>query len=106
MGFHAPTIYFPLIVHEAIMIEPTETECKERLDEFIAAMIQIAKEAETNPELLKNSPVNTPVSRLDETTAARNPILRCQACEGCHTASAKEETAAPRERKRTMSSAK
>ncbi|HNY12074.1 MAG TPA: aminomethyl-transferring glycine dehydrogenase subunit GcvPB [Candidatus Wallbacteria bacterium] len=92
LGYHAPTIYFPIIVHEAIMIEPTETECKERLDEFIATMIQIAKEAETTPELLKNAPVNTPVSRLDETRAARTPVLRCAACDGClvkHSDSAK-----------------
>ena len=71
-GFHAPTIYFPLIVHEALMIEPTETESKETLDNFIKAMIRIAKEAESNPELVKNAPFNTPVGRLDETAAVKN----------------------------------
>jgi len=71
-GIHAPTVYFPLIVHEAIMIEPTETESKESLDAFINAMIQIAKEAEDNPELVTSAPKTTPVSRLDEGLAARN----------------------------------
>ncbi len=75
-GFHAPTIYFPLIVEEALMIEPTETETKETLDEFIEAIIKIIEEAEKNPELLKNAPHTTPVSRLDEVQAARKPNLR------------------------------
>lgn len=75
-GFHAPTIYFPLIVDEAMMIEPTETESKETLDTFIDAMIKIAREAEENPEQVKSAPLSTPVGRLDETTAARKPILR------------------------------
>lgn len=70
-GFHAPTIYFPLIVSEAMMIEPTETESKETLDEFIAAMIEIAEECEKNPELLLNAPSNTPVKRVDDTLAVR-----------------------------------
>ncbi len=70
-GFHAPTIYFPLIVPEALMIEPTETESKQTLDEFISAMQRIAKEAEENPEVLKEAPHNTPVRRLDEAKAAR-----------------------------------
>ena len=70
-GYHAPTIYFPLIVHEAIMIEPTETESKETLDEFINSMIEIAKECEDNPQLLKDAPLNTPVRRLDETRAVK-----------------------------------
>ncbi|MCK4311202.1 MAG: aminomethyl-transferring glycine dehydrogenase subunit GcvPB [Candidatus Cloacimonetes bacterium] len=70
-GFHAPTIYFPLIVPEAMMIEPTETESKETLDEFINAMIEIAKECEETPELLKNAPLNTPVKRVDDTLAVR-----------------------------------
>jgi len=74
-GFHPPTIYFPLIVHEALMIEPTETESKETLDKFCDAMIAIAKECETDPELVKNAPYSTPVSRLDETKAAREPKL-------------------------------
>lgn len=75
-GYHPPTIYFPLIVKEALMIEPTETESKETLDEFIAVMRQIAEEAETNPELLKEAPHNTIVLRLDEVKAARNPVLK------------------------------
>ncbi|NLM26773.1 MAG: aminomethyl-transferring glycine dehydrogenase subunit GcvPB [Clostridiaceae bacterium] len=74
-GYHPPTVYFPLIVKEALMIEPTETESKETLDRFISAMKQIAKEAETNAEYLKSAPHSTVVSRLDEARAARNPIL-------------------------------
>ena len=70
-GYHAPTIYFPLIVSEAMMIEPTETESKETLDDFINAMIEIAKECEENPDLLKNAPLNTPVRRVDDTLAVR-----------------------------------
>lgn len=70
-GYHAPTIYFPLIVPEAMMIEPTETESMETLDEFINAMIEIAKECEKNPEILKNAPLNTPVKRVDDTLAVR-----------------------------------
>ncbi|ADD01574.1 MULTISPECIES: aminomethyl-transferring glycine dehydrogenase subunit GcvPB [Thermoanaerobacter] len=75
-GFHPPTIYFPLIVEEAIMIEPTETENKETLDAFIEAMIKIAEEAKENPQLLKEAPHNTPVRRVDEVLAARNPVLK------------------------------
>jgi glycine dehydrogenase subunit 2 len=75
-GLHAPTVYFPLIVPEALMIEPTETESKESLDEFIQAMIQIAKEAEENPEIVKSAPHNTPVTRLDEAKAARDLDVR------------------------------
>jgi glycine dehydrogenase subunit 2 len=71
LGFHAPTVYFPLIVPEALMIEPTETESKETLDSFISAMKQIAEEAEKDPEKLKNAPEHTPVRRLDEVKAAR-----------------------------------
>ncbi|AYA77001.1 aminomethyl-transferring glycine dehydrogenase subunit GcvPB [Bacillus sp. Y1] len=78
-GYHPPTIYFPLNVEECIMIEPTETESKETLDAFIEAMIQIAKEAEENPEIVQEAPHTTVVGRLDETTAARKPILRYQA---------------------------
>jgi glycine dehydrogenase subunit 2 len=70
-GYHAPTIYFPLIVHEAMMIEPTETESKETLDEFIAAMIEIAKECEEQPEMVKNAPITTPIRRADDTRAVR-----------------------------------
>ncbi|MFA9559412.1 aminomethyl-transferring glycine dehydrogenase subunit GcvPB [Evansella sp. AB-rgal1] len=75
-GYHPPTIYFPLNVEECLMIEPTETESKETLDEFIDAMIQIAKEVEENPEIVQEAPHNTVIDRLDETTAARKPILR------------------------------
>lgn len=71
-GFHPPTVYFPTIVPEALMIEPTETESKETLDGFIDTMITIAKTAESQPEKLKSSPNTTPVSRLDEASAARN----------------------------------
>ena len=75
-GFHAPTIYFPLLFHQAIMIEPTETESKETLDGFIEIMRHIAAEALSDPESLKTAPHTTPVRRLDETTAARQPVLR------------------------------
>jgi len=75
-GYHAPTIYFPLIVKEAMMIEPTETESKETLDEFINSMIEIAKEAKENPELLKNAPLNTPAKRVDDTRAVRQLNVR------------------------------
>jgi len=75
-GFHAPTIYFPLIVHGAIMIEPTETESKETLDEFVEVMIKIAEEAKSNPEIVKKAPHNTYVRRLDAVKAAREPVLR------------------------------
>lgn len=75
-GYHPPTVYFPLIVEEAMMIEPTETESKETLDEFIDAMAQIATEAEENPDLLKNAPHKAPVKRLDEALAARHPNVR------------------------------
>ena len=75
-GFHAPTIYFPLLFHQTIMIEPTETESKEPMDGFIEVMEKIAREAKEDPELLKTAPHNTPVSRPDETLAARRPILR------------------------------
>ncbi len=75
-GFHAPTIYFPLLFHQAIMIEPTETESKETLDGFIEIMRHIAAEALADPDSLKTAPHTTPVRRLDETTAARQPVLR------------------------------
>ena len=75
-GFHSPTIYFPLIVEEAIMIEPTETESPQTLDAFVDAMIAIAREAETDPEIVRTAPHETPVTRLDEVTAARRPVLR------------------------------
>lgn len=76
-GYHPPTIYFPLNVEECIMIEPTETESKETLDAFIDTMIQIAREAEENPELVVNAPYTTVVKRLDEAQAARKPVLNC-----------------------------
>jgi len=74
-GFHAPTIYFPLIVHEALMVEPTENETKETLDEFAEVMLKILKEAQTAPDKLREAPTNTPVRRLDELEANKNPIL-------------------------------
>lgn len=76
-GFHPPTIYFPLNVEECMMIEPTETESKETLDEFIDTMIRIAEEAKENPEILLNAPYSTHVRRLNETQAARKPVLNC-----------------------------
>lgn len=75
-GYHPPTIYFPLNVEEGMMIEPTETESKETLDAFIDAMIQIAKEVEENPEIVQDAPHTTVIKRLDETQAARKPVLR------------------------------
>jgi glycine dehydrogenase subunit 2 len=80
-GFHPPTTYFPLIVPEALMIEPTETENKETLEAFAEAMIEIARKAETSPEELTASPHTTPVSKLDELAAARNPIIVWPAAE-------------------------
>jgi glycine dehydrogenase subunit 2 len=74
-GFHPPTIYFPLIVHEALMIEPTECEGKETLDSFIEAMERIAVEAKDEPQILRDAPTRAPVRRLDQTRAARQPIL-------------------------------
>lgn len=75
-GYHPPTIYFPLNVEEGMMIEPTETESKETLDAFIDAMIQIAREVEENPEIVQDAPHTTVIKRLDETKAARKPVLR------------------------------
>src|SRR6266516_1730466 len=75
-GMYAPTIYFPLIVHEALMIEPTETETRETLDYFVSVMHQIAEEARTNPEIVKTAPHTTSVGRLDQALAARKPNLR------------------------------
>lgn len=73
---HPPTVYFPLIVHEAIMIEPTESENKEILDEFVDTMILIAQESKTNPEKILSAPHTTPVKKIDEVTAARHPDLK------------------------------
>ena len=75
-GFHPPTIYFPLIVSGALMIEPTESEPKEELDAFCEAMLAIARECEERPELVRSAPHTTPVRRLDEAKAARQPVLR------------------------------
>lgn len=75
-GYHPPTIYFPLLFHQSLMIEPTESESKETLDAFIETMIKIAKEAEETPELLQTAPHSTPVRRLDDVNAARNPIVK------------------------------
>jgi len=75
-GFHPPTIYFPLIVHGALMIEPTESESKETLDQFIAAMKAIAREAKEQGDLVREAPHTPRVSRMDETRAARQPNLR------------------------------
>jgi glycine dehydrogenase subunit 2 len=75
-GFHPPTIYFPLIVDEALMIEPTETENKDTLDRFVEAMRAIAREVEEEPELVRRAPQSTLVGRLDEARAAREPDLR------------------------------
>jgi glycine dehydrogenase subunit 2 len=75
-GFHPPTIYFPLIVPEALMIEPTETETKETLDAFCDAMIAIAHEAAERPELLKEAPHHRPVRRLDEVRAVKQPVVK------------------------------
>lgn len=77
-GYHAPTIYFPLIVDQAMMIEPTETESKQTIDEFIAIMHLIAQEARDNPELVKSAPHQTSIKRIDEVLAARHPILTYQ----------------------------
>jgi glycine dehydrogenase subunit 2 len=75
-GIHPPTVYFPLVVPEALMIEPTETEPKERLDHFVDSMLAIAREAAESPEVLKEAPHGRPVRRLDEVRAAKRPILR------------------------------
>jgi glycine dehydrogenase subunit 2 len=75
-GFHPPTIYFPLVVPEALMVEPTETEAKETLDAFVEAMLAIAREARADPESLKAAPTSRPVRRLDEVRAAKQPVLK------------------------------
>jgi len=81
-GFHPPTVYFPLIVDEALMIEPTETESKETIDAFCEAMLAIAREAEDDPEVLHGAPHNAPLGRLDEATAARKPVLTWRQAQG------------------------
>jgi glycine dehydrogenase subunit 2 len=77
-GIHPPTIYFPLVVHGALMVEPTETETRQALDEFVAAMEQIYAEAQSNPQLLKDAPHTLALGRVDEAQAARHPVLRWQ----------------------------
>jgi glycine dehydrogenase subunit 2 len=84
-GFHPPTIYFPLTVEEALLIEPTETESLETLDEFVATLRTIAAEARSDPEILHSAPHSSPVRRLDETTAARQPNLRWRGMTGAQT---------------------
>ena len=75
-GVHPPTVYFPLIVEEALMVEPTETESIETIDEFIDVMKKIAVEAKENPELLHDAPHDSPVRRLDQVKAARTPMIK------------------------------
>jgi glycine dehydrogenase subunit 2 len=75
-GFHPPTVYFPLLVDEALMVEPTETETRETLDGFAAAVDELLAEAEDDPAIARNAPYTTPVRRLDEVAANRNPVIR------------------------------
>jgi len=75
-GYHPPTVYFPLLVEEALLIEPTETETRQTLDDFAQAVAEILREAREDPELARNAPYTTPVRRLDEATAAKHPVLR------------------------------
>ncbi|MDR0359476.1 MAG: aminomethyl-transferring glycine dehydrogenase subunit GcvPB, partial [bacterium] len=75
-GYYAPTVYFPLVVPEALMIEPTETESKDTLDAFAAALGEIAERARTDPDSLHEEPHGLPVGRMDEVAAARRPVLR------------------------------
>jgi glycine dehydrogenase subunit 2 len=74
-GYHAPTIYFPLLFHESLMVEPAENESKETIDGFIAVMRRIAEEARTNPDLVKSAPHNTPIGRVDDVLAAKHPVV-------------------------------
>src|SRR3712207_4387402 len=75
-GFHPPTVYFPLLVDEALLVEPTETETKETLDAFARALGEILLEAKDDPEIARNAPYTTPVRRLDEAGAAKRPVIR------------------------------
>ena len=75
-GYHAPTIYFPLLFHESLMIEPTENESKDTIDGFIAVMKKIAEEARTNPDIVKSAPHNTPIGRVDDVLAAKHPVVK------------------------------
>jgi glycine dehydrogenase subunit 2 len=81
-GYHPPTVYFPLLVDEALMVEPTETETKETLDGFAEAVEQILAEAAEDPEIAQNAPYSTPVRRLDEVRATRRPVVRQPLGEG------------------------
>jgi glycine dehydrogenase subunit 2 len=74
-GYHAPTIYFPLLFHESLMVEPTENESKDTIDGFIAVMRKIAEEAKNDPDLVKSAPHNTPIGRVDDVLAAKHPIV-------------------------------
>jgi len=84
-GFHPPTVYFPLTVEEGMLIEPTETESLETLDAFAEALLEIAREADEDPELVTSAPHEAPVRRLDEATAARQPNLRWRPMAGAET---------------------
>jgi glycine dehydrogenase subunit 2 len=84
-GYHPPTIYFPLIVEEGMLVEPTETESLETLDAFADALLAIATEAESEPDTVRSAPHHAPVRRLDEATAARQPDLRWRPMTGAHT---------------------
>jgi glycine dehydrogenase subunit 2 len=75
-GYHPPTVYFPLLVDEALLVEPTETETRETLDAFADAVGEILREAEEDPEIARNAPYDTPVRRLDEARAAKRPVVR------------------------------
>jgi glycine dehydrogenase subunit 2 len=75
-GVHPPTVYFPLIVDEALLVEPTETETRETLDRFAEVMAEVLREARDDPEVARNAPYTTPVRRLDEAGAARRPVVR------------------------------
>ena len=75
-NFHPPTVYFPLLVDEALLIEPTETETKETLDAFAEVMAEILREGAEDPEIARNAPYGTPVRRLDEAGAAKRPVIR------------------------------
>lgn len=75
-GVHPPTVYFPLIVDEALLIEPTETETRETLDHFAQTVAAVLREAREDPEIARNAPYSTPVRRLDEAGAARQPVVR------------------------------
>ena len=75
-GMHPPTVYFPLLVDEALLVEPTETETKETLDAFADALAEILREAAEDPNVARNSPYTTPVRRLDEASAAKRPVIR------------------------------